>query len=156
MEVRDSINFFGATNFRNQKQVFGIKTDDRRRHMYVIGKTGMGKTNLLENMVYSDIINGHGLCYVDPHGDTAVYDALVRMAQDFSMRMPLVDGQGNFGSIDGDSAAAMRYTEARMTKYAGELLKDLEKSYIVLVYLTKGYSRDHRLELNQVALDLIG
>lgn len=51
-----------------------------------------------------------------PHGDTAVYDALVRMAQDFNMRYPLVDGQGNFGSIDGDNAAAMRYTEARMAK----------------------------------------
>jgi len=65
-----------------------------------------------------------------PHGDNSVYDALVRMAQDFSMRMPLVDGQGNFGSVDGDSAAAMRYTEARMTKYAGELLKDLEKNTV--------------------------
>lgn len=62
-----------------------------------------------------------------PHGDTAVYDALVRMAQDFSMRIPAVDGQGNFGSIDGDGAAAMRYTEARMTPLAEELLKDLDR-----------------------------
>ena len=61
-----------------------------------------------------------------PHGDTAVYDALVRMAQPFSMRIPVVDGQGNFGSIDGDSAAAMRYTEARMTPLAEELLRDLD------------------------------
>ncbi|NIS13552.1 MAG: DNA gyrase subunit A, partial [Thermoplasmata archaeon] len=53
-----------------------------------------------------------------PHGDTAVYDALVRMAQDFSMRYPLVDGQGNFGSVDGDNAAAMRYTECRMSRLA--------------------------------------
>ncbi|RLI52067.1 MAG: DNA gyrase subunit A, partial [Candidatus Thorarchaeota archaeon] len=68
-----------------------------------------------------------------PHGDTAVYDALVRMAQDFSMRMELVDGQGNFGSVDGDSAAAMRYTEARMTKYAGELLKDLDKNTVNMI-----------------------
>ena len=65
-----------------------------------------------------------------PHGDTAVYDTIVRMAQDFSLRYPLVDGQGNFGSIDGDSAAAMRYTEIRMAKVAGELLEDLEKETV--------------------------
>jgi len=65
-----------------------------------------------------------------PHGDTAVYDALVRMAQDFSMRIPLVDGQGNFGSIDGDNPAAMRYTEARMTRLAEELLRDIEKDTV--------------------------
>ena len=68
-----------------------------------------------------------------PHGDTAVYDALVRMAQPFSMRIPIVDGQGNFGSIDGDSAAAMRYTEARMTPLAEELLRDLDKDTIDFV-----------------------
>ncbi|TPV96648.1 MAG: DNA gyrase subunit A [Myxococcales bacterium FL481] len=65
-----------------------------------------------------------------PHGDSAVYDALVRLAQDFSMRYPLVDGQGNFGSIDGDSPAAMRYTEARMAKLASEMLADLEKETV--------------------------
>ena len=68
-----------------------------------------------------------------PHGDTAVYDALVRMAQPFSMRIPVVDGQGNFGSIDGDSAAAMRYTEARMTPLAEELLRDLDKDTVDFV-----------------------
>ncbi len=68
-----------------------------------------------------------------PHGDNSVYDALVRMAQDFSMRAPLVDGQGNFGSVDGDNAAAMRYTEARMTKIAEELLSDLEKDTVDFV-----------------------
>lgn len=68
-----------------------------------------------------------------PHGDTAVYDALVRMAQPFSMRIPMVDGQGNFGSIDGDSAAAMRYTEARMTVLAEELLRDLDKDTVDFV-----------------------
>src|SRR5205809_2304036 len=61
-----------------------------------------------------------------PHGDTAVYDTIVRMAQDFSMRYPLVDGQGNFGSVDGDAPAAMRYTEVRMTPLAMEMLRDLE------------------------------
>lgn len=68
-----------------------------------------------------------------PHGDTAVYDALVRMAQDFSMRIPAVDGQGNFGSVDGDNAAAMRYTEAKMTVLAEELLKDLDKETVDFV-----------------------
>lgn len=75
-------------------------------------------------------IVGEVLGKYHPHGESAVYDALVRMAQDFSMRYPLVDGQGNFGSIDGDSAAAMRYTEARLAAIAGELLDDLEKETI--------------------------
>ncbi len=65
-----------------------------------------------------------------PHGDSSVYDALVRMAQDFSLRYRLVDGQGNFGSIDGDSAAAMRYTEARMTRMGSEMLRDMEKDTV--------------------------
>ena len=68
-----------------------------------------------------------------PHGDSAVYDALVRMAQDFSMRLELIDGQGNFGSIDGDSAAAMRYTEARMTAASEEMLRDIEKETVEFV-----------------------
>ena len=68
-----------------------------------------------------------------PHGDTAVYDALVRMAQDFSMRLELVDGQGNFGSIDGDGAAAMRYTEARMTSASEEMLRDIDKDTVEFV-----------------------
>ena len=68
-----------------------------------------------------------------PHGDISVYDALVRMAQNFSMRAPLVDGQGNFGSVDGDSAAAMRYTEARMTRIAEEVLRDLDKDTVNFV-----------------------
>jgi DNA gyrase subunit A len=65
-----------------------------------------------------------------PHGDTAVYDTIVRLAQDFSMRYPLVDGQGNFGSVDGDAPAAMRYTEVRMSKLANELLADIEKETV--------------------------
>ena len=68
-----------------------------------------------------------------PHGDSSVYDALVRMAQSFSMRAPLVDGQGNFGSVDGDNAAAMRYTEARMTRIAEEVLRDLDKDTVNFV-----------------------
>jgi hypothetical protein len=67
----NEITLFGETNFRNQKTRFGIKTDDRRRHVYVIGKTGMGKTTMLENMLASDLKNGHGCCLIDPHGDSA-------------------------------------------------------------------------------------
>lgn len=70
-EHEERITLFGETNFRNQRRRFGIKTDDRRRHMYVIGKTGMGKTTLLENLILQDIQNGLGCCYIDPHGDTA-------------------------------------------------------------------------------------
>ena len=65
-----------------------------------------------------------------PHGDTAVYDTIVRMAQDFSLRYPLIDGQGNFGSIDGDSPAAMRYTEIRMDKMSSEMLDDIDKETV--------------------------
>ena len=77
-----------------------------------------------------------------PHGDTAVYDTLVRMAQSFSLRAPLVDGQGNFGSIDGDPAAAMRYTEVRMTKLAHELLSDLEKDTVDFQDNYDGHDRE--------------
>src|SRR6476660_3250797 len=65
-----------------------------------------------------------------PHGDSAIYDTIVRMAQDFSLRYPLIDGQGNFGSIDGDNAAAMRYTEIRMARIASELLEDIDKETV--------------------------
>ncbi|MCK4689329.1 MAG: DNA gyrase subunit A, partial [Candidatus Marinimicrobia bacterium] len=68
-----------------------------------------------------------------PHGDAAVYFALVRMAQDFTLRYPLIDGQGNFGSIDGDSAAAMRYTEARMSRISNELMRDIDKNTVDFV-----------------------
>ena len=65
-----------------------------------------------------------------PHGDSSIYDSLVRMAQYFSMRHELIDGQGNFGSVDGDNAAAMRYTEARMTRFGAEMLRDLDKDTV--------------------------
>ncbi len=67
----NEVNYFARTNFRNQMRKFGVKTDDRRRHVYVIGKTGMGKTVLLENLILTDIYAGHGCAYIDPHGDTA-------------------------------------------------------------------------------------
>ena len=93
---------------------------------------GMSELNLTAGASYkkSARIVGEVLGKYHPHGDSSVYDTLVRLAQDFSMRYPLVDGQGNFGSIDGDSAAAMRYTEARMTKIAEEMLADLNKETV--------------------------
>lgn len=92
----------------------------------------MYEMNLLHNRPYkkSASVVGEVLGKYHPHGDMAVYDALVRMAQDFSMRYPLIDGQGNFGSIDGDAAAAYRYTEARLSKIAEELLKDIDKDTV--------------------------
>ena len=78
-------------------------------------------------------IVGEVLGKYHPHGDTAVYDSMVRMAQDFSLRYPLVEGQGNFGSIDGDSAAAMRDTEARLSSISNELLADIDKDTVDFV-----------------------
>ncbi|HWP81822.1 MAG TPA: DNA gyrase subunit A [Bacteroidota bacterium] len=93
---------------------------------------GMQELGLASNRPYkkSARIVGEVLGKYHPHGDTAVYDTMVRMAQDFSMRYPLVDGQGNFGSVDGDSPAAMRYTEARLSRIAEEMLRDLEKNTV--------------------------
>lgn len=71
MEEKNKITYFGLTSFRNEKKRFGIKTDDRRRHFYTIGKTGMGKSNLMENMAIQDIQNGNGIAYIDPHGEGA-------------------------------------------------------------------------------------
>lgn len=72
MQNQEEINFFAKTNFRNRQVPFGIKKDDRQRHMYVIGKTGMGKTTMMENMAIQDIRNGNGICFIDPHGDSIV------------------------------------------------------------------------------------
>lgn len=93
---------------------------------------GMRDLGLAANKAYkkSARIVGEVLGKYHPHGDSAVYDAMVRMAQPFSMRYMLVDGQGNFGSIDGDSPAAMRYTEARLSRFAEEMLRDLEKNTV--------------------------
>ncbi|MCH8557956.1 MAG: DNA gyrase subunit A [Balneolia bacterium] len=93
---------------------------------------GMSELGMLHNRAYkkSARIVGEVLGKYHPHGDSAVYDTIVRMVQDFSLRYPLVDGQGNFGSVDGDSAAAMRYTESRMKRIAEELLSDLNKNTV--------------------------
>ncbi|HJU04110.1 MAG TPA: DNA gyrase subunit A, partial [Nitrospiraceae bacterium] len=90
---------------------------------------GMNEMGLVFNRAYrkSAKIVGEIMGNYHPHGDSAIYDTLVRMAQDFNMRYPLIDGQGNYGSVDGDPPAAMRYTEARLTKLAGEMLADIDK-----------------------------
>lgn len=104
----------------------GLKPVHRRilYAMHEIGLSASAKTRKSATVV-GDVLGKY-----HPHGDTAVYDSMVGMAQDFSYRYPLIIGQGNFGSIDGDNAAAMRYTEAKMSKLSGELLKDLEKDTV--------------------------
>ena len=101
-----------------------------RRILYAMSDLGVGSRSAYKKSarIVGDVIGKY-----HPHGDTAVYDALVRMAQSFSMRYPSIDGQGNFGSIDGDGAAAMRYTEARMTILAEELLRDIDKDTVDFV-----------------------
>ncbi|MFC3476152.1 DNA gyrase subunit A [Halobacterium litoreum] len=98
-----------------------------RRILYAMHEAGVtsGSSHRKSSNIVGDTMGDY-----HPHGDSAIYDALVRMAQDFSMRHPLVDGQGNFGSVDGDPAAAMRYTEARMAPIAEELLTDIEKDTV--------------------------
>ncbi len=102
----------------------------QRRILFAMHDLGneYGKPYKKSARIVGDVIGKY-----HPHGDNAVYDALVRMVQDFSLRYPLIDGQGNFGSVDGDSAAAMRYTEVRMAKIAGELLSDLDKDTVETV-----------------------
>ena len=98
-----------------------------RRILYAMNEIGL---NASAKTRKSATVVGEVLGKYHPHGDVAVYDSMVKMAQDFSMRYPLVIGQGNFGSIDGDSAAAMRYTEAKMSKLAGEMLADIDKDTV--------------------------
>ena len=98
-----------------------------RRILYAMNEIGLGSTAKTKK---SATIVGDVLGKYHPHGDASVYEAMVKMTQDFSMRYPLVIGQGNFGSIDGDSAAAYRYTEAKMSRLAGEMLKDIDKDTV--------------------------
>ena len=98
-----------------------------RRILYSMRLNGLTSTARFKK---SATVVGDVLGSFHPHGDTAVYEAMVKLAQDFTTRYPLVLGQGNFGSVDGDSAAAYRYTEAKMSKIAEELLRDLEKETV--------------------------
>jgi len=101
-----------------------------RRILYAMQEAGMSSNKPYKK---SARIVGEVLGKYHPHGDSSVYEAIVRLAQDFSTRYLLVDGHGNFGSVDGDSAAAMRYTEVRMSKIAEEMLEDIEKETVDFV-----------------------
>jgi DNA gyrase subunit A len=101
-----------------------------RRILYAMNQLGLSPARAYKK---SALVVGEVLGKYHPHGDTAIYDSMVRMAQDFSLRYPLVDGQGNFGSIDGDSAAAYRYTEARMMPIALEMLDDIDKETVAFI-----------------------
>ena len=98
-----------------------------RRVLFTMGEMGLSATSSYRKCA---AIVGEVMGKYHPHGDVALYDALVRLAQDFSMRYPLVDGQGNFGSVDGDEPAAMRYTEARLTAISAEMLADIDRETV--------------------------
>ena len=98
-----------------------------RRILYTMGEMGLGHDAKFRK---SATVVGETMGKLHPHGDVAIYDSLARMAQDFSLRYPLVDGQGNFGSIDGDPPAAMRYSECRLSKFGEEMLKDIERNTV--------------------------
>jgi len=109
-----------------------------RRILHTMGEMGLSASSSYRKCA---AIVGDVMGKLHPHGDAAIYDALVRLAQDFSMRYPLIDGQGNFGSVDGDTAAAMRYTEARLTAIAAEMLADIDKQTVDFV---DNYDGQHR------------
>jgi DNA gyrase subunit A len=111
----------------------------QRRILYAMNDLGMSsdKAHKKSARIVGEVIGKY-----HPHGDSSVYEAMVRMAQPFSYNMPLIDGHGNFGSVDGDGAAAMRYTEARMSKIAGELVRDLEKNTVDFVDNYDGSERE--------------
>src|SRR6202041_1231488 len=98
-----------------------------RRILFAMNESGFASNKPFKK---SAAIVGDVMGKYHPHGDSSIYDAMVRMVQDFSMRLPLVDGQGNFGSMDGDSPAAMRYTEARFAKAGEALLEDIDKETV--------------------------
>lgn len=113
----------------------------QRRILYAMYDMGIRDTTPHKK---SARIVGEVLGKYHPHGDTAVYDAMARMAQDFSERYLLVDGQGNFGSIDGDPPAAMRYTEARLSPISIELLRQLDLKQLILQTILTGRSKNHQ------------
>ena len=110
-----------------------------RRILYAMQELGLGSTRSFRKCA---LIVGDTMGKYHPHGDGAIYDSLVRMAQGWNMRYPLVQGQGNFGSVDGDRPAAMRYTEARMQGIAGTLLADIDKNTVKLRITTTPASQN--------------
>ena len=113
-----------------------------RRILYAMWSIGLRSSAKFRK---SATVVGEVLGKYHPHGDSAVYDSMVRMAQNFSMRYQLVDGQGNFGSMDGDGAAAMRYTEARMTKFSEEMLVDIDKNTVDFMPNYDGSQREPKV-----------
>src|ERR1044072_8018696 len=113
----------------------------QRRILYAMNEMGLGPTAKPRK---SATVVGDVLGKYHPHGDQSAYDALVRLAQDFSMRYPLIDGQGNFGSRDGDGAAAMRYTEARLTPIAKLLLDEIDQGTVDFMPNYDGSSQEPR------------
>jgi DNA gyrase subunit A len=157
--AKSLLSHMETKNRMDNQQKFSINIEDEMRRSYldyamsvIIGRAlpdvrdglkpvhrrilySMNEKGLLHNKPYKKSANvvGDVLGAYHPHGDAAVYDTMVRMAQDFSLRYPLVDGQGNWGSLDGDAAAAYRYTEARLTRIASEMLADIEKETVQFV-----------------------
>ena len=113
-----------------------------RRILYAMHEIGLRSSAGFRK---SAAVVGEVLAKYHPHGDTAVYDSMVRMAQEFSLRYPLIRGQGNFGSIDGDNAAAMRYTEAKMEKISDEMLADIDKETVDFADNYDGRHREPRV-----------
>src|SRR5918912_1903454 len=114
----------------NRERILPRLIDDEIKESFI--NYAMSELGLVPGRPYKKAatVVGDVLGKYHPHGDSSVYDALVRMVQDFSLRYPLVDGQGNFGSVDGDPAAAYRYTEARLTPIAMEMLADIDKNTV--------------------------
>lgn len=119
-----------------------------RRVLYAMNDLGITADKAYKK---SARIVGEVIGKYHPHGDSAVYETMVRMAQDFSQRYMLVDGHGNFGSVDGDSAAAMRYTEARMSKISMELIRDISKIRLI-IKITTMVLKESRLYYQRVFL----
>src|SRR3989339_1584758 len=106
-----------------------------RRILYAMWNIGLRHTGKFRKSAH---VVGEVMAKYHPHGDSSIYEAMVRMAQEFAMRYPLIDGQGNFGSMDGDSAAAMRYTEARLRAIAEEMLFDIDKDTVGFIPTNDG------------------
>src|ERR1019366_1254881 len=120
----------GADGGDNQSSHIPINIEDEMKRSYLVyGMSEMGLVPSRPTRKCAKIV-GEVLGKFHPHGDASVYDSLVRMAQPFNLRYPLVDGQGNFGSVDGDPPAAVRYTEARLSKIATGLLEDIDKETV--------------------------
>src|SRR3989344_5995446 len=143
--ISDNISFFAKTNFRNKEVPFGIKTDDRRRHLYVIGKTGMGKTTMMENMVVQDILNGHGVCFIDPHGDSITKI----LANLWSARMEYILNNTILALLDSPGNTLLGITRMYVDKKYRKKIVDNIKDPMVRAFWTDefaNYNEKYRTE----------